>query len=368
MEHTNKDTLKIGVLTFHRCINYGSYWQARCLTEGLQGRGHQVEILDHDSDRVNQAEWTCAFQPVLPTHVPKSDYPLYREKILKFFKIFKTMPLSRRFQLENPAEMDNYDVVVVGSDEVWNLSHPWFGGCSIFYGDNVRAKRLISYAASFGNYDATWGMDPNWAEKLRNFDQISVRDANSQEIVKNALGFEPEMVLDPCLQFPVTPDDRSLSRLPKAYIAVYGHNFSESFAREIQAYAKSKNLPLISIGYRNDWADEQWLTADPHDFAHFMAKAEAVATNFFHGCVFALRNARPFVCETTPYRRYKLQGLMAKIGGEKHLILEGTPSEVIEARLSEPLNPEITARINLLRQSSNAYLDRALSTKQLQPA
>ena len=21
----------IGVLTFHRCINYGSYWQARCL-------------------------------------------------------------------------------------------------------------------------------------------------------------------------------------------------------------------------------------------------------------------------------------------------------------------------------------------------
>ena len=24
---------RIGVLTFHRCINYGSYWQARCLVE-----------------------------------------------------------------------------------------------------------------------------------------------------------------------------------------------------------------------------------------------------------------------------------------------------------------------------------------------
>ena len=27
-----------GVLTFHRCINYGSYWQARCLMEGLRRR------------------------------------------------------------------------------------------------------------------------------------------------------------------------------------------------------------------------------------------------------------------------------------------------------------------------------------------
>ncbi|MDQ3292220.1 MAG: polysaccharide pyruvyl transferase family protein [Bacteroidota bacterium] len=367
MEHTtHTPVLKIGVLTFHRCINYGSYWQARCLAEGLQTRGHKVEILDHDSHRVNMLEWTCAFQPVLPTSVPKSDYPLYREKILKFFRLFDSLPLSQRFQLENPAEMENYDVVVVGSDEVWNLSHPWFGGCSLFYGDGVRAERLVSYAASFGNYDATWGMDPSWAEKLKNFDKISVRDANSQTIIKNALGFEPEMVLDPCLQFPVNPDDRTLAHLQKPYVAVYGHNFTDSFANEIKVWAKKKGLPLISIGYRNDWADEQWLTADPHDFAHFMAQAEAVATNFFHGCVFALRNAKPFVCETTPYRRYKLQGLMAKIGGEQHLIPEGTPAEVYDARLSEPLNPEIIKKINQLRQTSHAYLDSALGTKQLQ--
>jgi len=369
LAHSKKTALKIGVLTFHRCINYGSYWQARCLAEGLQARGHQAVILDHDSDRVNQAEWTCAFQPVLPTDVPKSDYPLYREKILKFFELFKTLPLSPRFSLDNPAEMDEYDLVVVGSDEVWNLTHPWFGRCPLFYGEGLKTQRLISYAASFGNYDSAWGLDPAWAEKLRNFDMISVRDANSQAIIQNALGFEPEMVLDPCLQFPVVPDPRDNNdKLSKPYVAVYGHNFSESFTREIRQWAKRKQLPLISIGYRNDWADEQWLTADPHDFAQFMAQAEAVATNFFHGCVFALRNARPFACETTPYRQFKLQGLMAKIGGEKHLLPEGTPSEVYDARLSEPLSPEISQKIERLRQTSNAYLDRALALKQLQPA
>jgi hypothetical protein len=362
------NVLKIGVLTFHRCINYGSYWQARCLVEGLRARGHDAEILDHDSQPVNLAEWQCALQPVLPTAVPKSDFPLYREKILGFFRAFNSLPLSPRFQLENPAEMEEYDVVVVGSDEVWNLSHPWYSRCPLFYGDGVRAQRLIAYAASFGNYDANNGLEQTWAEKLRHFAMISVRDENSKIIVRNALGEEPEMVLDPCLQFPIEPEERPNENLRQPYVAVYGHNFSEPFAREIRRWANEKQLPLISIGYRNDWADEQWLTADPHDFAHFMARSAAVATNFFHGCVFALANARPFVCEASPYRRYKLQGLMAKIGGEKHLVTEGTPASVFKACLGEPLDAEIIQKIEGLRQTSDVFLQRALVLKQTQYA
>lgn len=360
--------LKIGVLTFHRCINYGSYWQARCLAEGLQARGHNAVILDHESGRVNLAEWKCAYRPTLPTHVPESDYPLYREKIERFFSIFETLPLSPRFPLNKPEEMETYDAVVVGSDEVWNLFHPWYGKCSFFYGDGIKTDRLVSYAASFGNYPASWGLEQKWAEKLQNFDAISVRDSNSQMIINNALGIEPSIVLDPCLQFPVHPDKRDVTHLPQQYIAVYGHNFSEFFIKEIRAFAALKDLPLISIGYRNDWADEQWLTADPHDFAHFMANAEAVTTNFFHGCVFALRNKKPFVCETTPYRSIKVQGLMEQVGGEKHLVAEDTPTSVYTTQLSEPLASNITQKIAELRKSSNAYLDEALSIKQLQIA
>ena len=54
--------------------------------------------------------------------------------------------------------MESYDLVVVGSDEVWNLHHPWYGGCSLFYGDGINARRLVSYAASFGNYSAWNGL------------------------------------------------------------------------------------------------------------------------------------------------------------------------------------------------------------------
>lgn len=363
MENTNNRSLKIGILTFHRCINYGSYWQSRCLAEGLQQRGHDAVILDHHSRRVNFSEWKCALQPVLPTHVPASDHPLYRQKIEKFFQLFEDMPLSEPFDLDNPSEMDEYDLVVVGSDEVWNLSHPWYSYCPLFYGDRLKAKRLISYAASFGNYQASWSLDKDWANKLLNFDHISIRDDNSRTIIEEALGFTPEMVLDPCLQFPINYEARDLSHLQHPYVAVYGHNFSEFFIREIREWAIREQLPLVSIGYRNDWADEQWITADPHDFATFIANAQAVVTNFFHGCVFSLINSKPFVCETSPYRSIKVQGLMNKVGAEKHLIMEDTPTEVYNQRLSEPLDPEIHKKISLLRKTSNAYLDQALEPK-----
>lgn len=360
--------LKIGVLTFHRCINYGSYWQARCLVEGLRARGHDAVILDHDSRLINLAEWKCAYQPVLPTAVPSSDYPVYREKILKFFRSFDTLPLSPRFRLDDPAAMEHYDVVVVGSDEVWNLFHPWYGNCPLFYGDGIRARRLISYAASFGNYSASRGLPTDRAERLRQFEAISVRDENAQLLVKNATGIKPPLVLDPCLQFLIEPEERDLDFLKTPYLAVYGHNFSEPFIREIKQWAAQKKLPLISIGYRNDWADAQWIAADPHEFAHFIARSEAVATNFFHGCVFALRFKKPFVCETSPYRSIKVQGLMAKVGGETHLVTQDTPTPVYDACLSKPPNGEMLQKINRLRQSSHAFLDRALGFKQFQYA
>lgn len=352
--------MKIGILTFHRCINYGSYWQALCLAEAMQNRGHTVEILDHCSNKVNLAEWKCAMQPVLPVFVPPSDIPLYRKKIGSFFAAFEDLPLSKTFPLASPEQMDMYDLVIVGSDEVWNLSHPWYGYYPIFYGDGIQAKQVIAYAASFGNYDASAGLEKEWAEKLRQLERISVRDENSQRIIKNALGLDVPQVLDPCFLFPVNPAPIKLP-FSQPYLAVYGHNFSEKFIANIKEFARSRCLPLISIGYRNDWADEQWLTAGPLEFAAFVRSAKAVATNFFHGCVFALINTKPFVCETSPYRSLKVQDLMDTIHAQSHLMSEQTPFATYNEKLAEPLSKDILRNIETLRVFSFEWLDNALS-------
>lgn len=347
-----------GVLTFHRCINYGSYWQARCLVEGLRSRGYPAVIVDHDSWRIRLAEWMCALRPVLPTPVPGTDYPLYALKLAKFVRTIASFQRSPRFDLDHPKVLDRFERVVVGSDEVWNLAHPWYGGCPLFFGVGIRA-RLVAYAASFGNYNASNGLDPIWADRLRAFDAISVRDQNSRDIIKNALGFEPELVLDPCLQFMPKPDGGWRGPV-RPFVAVYGHNFSEAFGRAVRRWAESRGYLLLSLGYRNDWANRQWITAGPHDFAHAMARAAAVATNFFHGCAFALRYRKPFVCETSPYRATKVQNLMARVNGEKHLVRPMAPPAAYDACLSEALDPNLLDRIELLRRKSDVYLDQAL--------
>jgi hypothetical protein len=350
---------RIGVLTFHRCINYGSYWQARCLAEGLRRRGYDAVLLDHRSPRVDRAEWRCALQPTLPSPTPREDVPLYAEKTRKFLDAFEALPLSAPFELETPRIPDGFDAIVVGSDEVWNFRHPWYAARPLFFGEGVQARRLVAYAASFGNHDAENGVDPYWARRLNGFSAIAVRDDNSRRLIQRGLGREPEIVLDPCLQF----DD--LSRRPTEpwtdRAVVYGHSFAGWFKAAVRRWADVRGVRLVSLGYRNDWADEQWITAGPEEFARAMGSARAVITNFFHGCVFALVNARPFVSALSDYRVNKVRDLTGRVGAERRLMREGASASDFGAALEEPLEPEIAARLDGLRRRSERYLDLALA-------
>jgi hypothetical protein len=353
------DIRRIGILTFHRCINYGSYWQARCLVEGLRSRGHDAVLLEHEARDVTWAEWRTALQPLLPEPSPRSDRHLYAIKVRKFLDSFEQLPRSPPFPLNDPGEMGPRDMVVVGSDEVWNLTHPWYGGRALFFGEGLRAKETISYAASFGNYDASAGLGAYWAKRLRGFSALSVRDENSRTLIRESVGHEPAIVLDPVLQFPPSAPAAPTREAP--YIAVYGHSFPAWFGRRIRAWAAARSLPLVSVGYRNDWADEQQLTAGPGEFAALITGAAAVATNFFHGCVFALINAKPFAAAPSAYRFNKISGLTALLGADSHLIHEDSSDEAYETALGRPLEAAIGRRIAALRQDSNRFLDRVLT-------
>ncbi|MFC7544698.1 polysaccharide pyruvyl transferase family protein [Siccirubricoccus deserti] len=319
---------KVGILTFHRCINYGSYWQARAIVEGLRQRGHEAVLLDHQSNQVNRAEWKCALRPTLPTPTLRSDYPLYAAKARKFFEAFASLPLSRPFSIEDPADMEPVDVVLVGSDEVWNFYHPWYAGYPLFFGEGLKAKRLVSYAASFGNYQTKSPLEEKWASRLRRFTAIGVRDENSRRLIQESLNLDPALVLDPCLQFD-TVCRREPIKGRRNQAVVYGHGFPNWYMRSVRAWADARGVHLISLGYRNEWADEQRLTTGPEEFAQAMANARAVATNFFHGCVFALLNAKPFVCAPSEYRSNKVAALVATVGAHDHLVTQEAPKRTL---------------------------------------
>src|SRR5947209_19222126 len=101
--------MKVGVLTFHKCINYGSYWQARCLVEWIRGRGHEAELMDHDCLCIRRAEAKCALQPTLPARTPRDELGMYAAKTRRFIEAMDLLPLSRRFSLHDPGKAKEYD-------------------------------------------------------------------------------------------------------------------------------------------------------------------------------------------------------------------------------------------------------------------
>lgn len=348
--------MRVGVLTFHACINYGSYWQARCLVEAIAALGHEAVLLDHRSVEVERRELRCAFQPTLPERTPPAHFPALAAKVRAFREASAGLPRSAPFDLDTPPDLAAFDAVVVGSDEVWNFRHPWYAGKQLFFGQGIDA-RLIAYAASMGSHDAEDGTPAVYAGLLRRFAAVSVRDDNSRRAVAEVLGRAPTTVVDPCL---LNPEPYRVMPTQGRYAVIYGHDFPDAFTRHTRAWAAARGLKLVSIGYPNAVADEERIDAGPAEFAALMAGAQAIATTFFHGCVFALAHAKPFVCAASPYRRNKLRDLVAKVGAEAHLLGPDAGRADYDRRLDTPLDPAITARIAALREISHTYLATAL--------
>ena len=88
------------------------------------------------------------------------------------------------------------DCLVIGSDEVFNCiqKNSNVGYSPELFGKNNHAKKLITYAASFGNTTLVklekYKKTDEVGALLNKFDAISVRDANSGAIVEQLTGKE----------------------------------------------------------------------------------------------------------------------------------------------------------------------------------
>jgi hypothetical protein len=92
-----------------------------------------------------------------------------------------------------------------------------------------------------------------------------------------------------------------------------------------------------------------------------MAGARAVVTNFFHGCVFALLNGKPWATAPSDYRSIKIPDLASIVGAPHRVLAEERPQAEIHDLLDTPVMPSVTERLETLRGQSQAYLDAALS-------
>ena len=299
----------------HRVPNYGSFMQAFSLKKIIESLGHEVVFVDYKVDpdiesRKNKKKKIRCIQKLVVKKIKgtKLGGKLYLviklhsasrdivEKQNIFFSCNDLLGVSAQYHFRTKV-----DVLIIGSDEVFNCTQVGFNvGYSLeLFGKNNRAKRVISYAASFGNttYEKliSYGVTDEIGYWLNRMNSISVRDENSYSIVKKICHKEPKRHLDPVL---VGNIEDVFFKLPeqKDYIILYGYmyRFTEQECDKIMEYAHSIGKKVIAIGEQQYKYDE-YICCKPDEVIGYFKKADYVITDTFHGSIFSIITHKKFV-------------------------------------------------------------------------
>ena len=149
--------MRIAIITFHRAYNCGAMLQAWALKTVLERMGHKVEfpICNHvGEDKRWKYEWINrdkrgmqVFRSLVGRFMLNA-LSIPCEDILRMrYRHFRKMHLPER--VCSPDNFDkHYDLVVVGSDQVWSAKHSK-SDAPLFLAENHSAcVRKIAYAAS----------------------------------------------------------------------------------------------------------------------------------------------------------------------------------------------------------------------------
>ena len=309
--------MKIGILSMQRLINFGSFLQGYGLKSLLEREGHEVEFIDVklSSGKYLLADYTIKkenFIKKLARKLLKSK--LYNLQVIRD-RDFKTKYYSLLGIESSANKKTDYDAVVIGSDEVFSYCQftKW-GGTLQFFGEGIDAKKIISYAGSFGYTTLedlkNINMDKKIGELLNKFDAISVRDQNSYNIVKELTGKEACLNLDPVLIYDFEHKVPSIKE--KDYIFIYGYDnrlVEEEYVKPILEFAKKHNKKIISAGFYHSWCDKM-INADPFTVLAYVKNADYVVCETFHGTIFSIKYQKQFVSIVRDSNNNKLADLL----------------------------------------------------------
>ena len=150
---------------------------------------------------------------------------------------------------------------------------------------------------------------------MKKLDKISVRDANSVQVVEDLTGCVPNKNVDPVFIYDYTKHMPTSVDL-KDYMIVYtypGRITDKNEINAIRAYAKSKGLQLVSIGHYFPWCDK---TIVPHPFEvlAYFKNASCIVPDTFHGSVFSIKFNKQFCTIVRGMNSNKLTHLLEQFG------------------------------------------------------
>lgn len=291
--------MRVGIITFHRAVNYGAVLQAYALQRTMEKLGHKTEIIDYRCKKIEETVSPLEGFKNGEKFVSALKKCIFRCRKNMAFKRFFRKYISLSKKVENRDELvknsANYNVIFTGSDQVWN--NECSGNDTAYFLDYIPdKKKKNAYAASFG-FDKIKAEDKfDYRKMLSNFNAISVRENSAASIVKSVADVENvQVVLDPTLLLEKKDWENVLGKRPirEKYIFVY-------YIRKPKDLLKYAHILSEKCGYRIIDAKssvEFFAKCSPSDFLSWIYYSEYFVTNSFHGTVFSLVFHKKFAVE-----------------------------------------------------------------------
>lgn len=218
-------------------------------------------------------------------------------------EIFKiSEDLYTKQDLENFAKKENFDAVIVGSDQVWRkqyMNDKYYKSYFLDFVNGVKTKK-IAYAASFGkDYWEGKGDSEEISKLLQDFTAISTREKSGIDICKETFNYDNAIhVLDPTLLIgrKFYEDEiiskYDVSNISKGGLITYVLDEADEKKEIIEFVQKNSNLKKVNHlkGFNNSkltYSVPEWIAS--------FAYADAVVTDSFHGMVFSIIFEKNFV-------------------------------------------------------------------------
>lgn len=304
--------MNIGILTYHFGTNFGGQLQCYALMRTLENLGHKVCVVNyvpsvsgvsllsdikqglrHIKKNRNIEGLITAIYSILYSNAMRKSFALYKKEFLKIGPECSLLTFSNLYK--------DLDAVIVGSDQVWAPAHhksaayffnftPTFNGRKIAYAPCCAINKLDDNKEQI-------------AKLLSEFSSISVRNKETANFVRTAIGTTPPIVVDPTLLYEFNEFKSDV--IPKTkYILTYilGEEISEGHKKAINKIRKEYGeLPVYSISLTSSkphyfsWSNKTLWTLNPVDWVDLVRNASFLYTDSFHGCVFALKFKTPFL-------------------------------------------------------------------------
>lgn len=286
----------IAIVTLYGEFNFGNKLQNYALTYIFKKYGFSADTL-----QVYQSALIPTYKDYLkgiiknaisifPFHSKYKNQRLRKHKFTKFSKDY--LNLTKKYNTKDVPEdlLQKYDVLIVGSDQVWNDHDFIIDDINYFTLKNVKNKKKVSFAASIGKDSFQPEYENYFIEALLDFDFISCRELTGAHYLSNILGKECIQIFDPTL-FLSREEWKRIIKKPswlkeERYRLLYflgetNGKIFEDFDNEI-AYINIMDMNTESYN------------TSPEEFVYLIANASEILTDSFHACVFSMLFGKTF--------------------------------------------------------------------------